>query len=172
MLMAFMMWFLGVLGVAPTEADFQRFDRDFRERGHHVTVDFGGQRFGTTRWTDDDFEKRTVIGLGYEYLIDRRYNGVGFEVLTQSIGSILKNGNSDNSFFIGGGIAYYPIRHVRIFTHGGAEIALDGGATQGVGRLGLGYRFMFFQLGMQPYAYVQTTTRGDFGWSIGFRFEY
>jgi hypothetical protein len=170
-LMAFTMWFLGLLGVAPTELDFQRFDREFRERGHHLTVDFGGQRSGGTRWGDPNWSKRPVIALGYNYMIDRRYNGVAFEVLGQSIGKLLKGGRDDNSFFVGGGLAYFPIRHLRVFLHGGAEIDLSANA-QGVGRAGLGYRFMFFNLGMQPYVYFQTTTSGEFGWQLGFRFEY
>jgi len=170
--MAFVMWFLGLLGVAPTQEDFVRMDREFRERGHHLVIDFGGQRIGGTRWTDDNFDKLAVIGLGYEYLIDRHYHGVGFEVLGQSLGTLFKNGQTDNYFYIGGGLNYYPIRGVRLFTQGGATISLDGANVEGVGRLGIGYRFQFFQLGMQPYAYVQTTTNGQFGWLIGFRFQY
>jgi hypothetical protein len=169
--MSFTMWFLGVLGVQPTPADLERFEREFRERGHHVTLDFGGQRTGGTRWGDPSWNKRPVIALGYAYMVDRPYNGVAFEVLGQSLGRVLRGGRDDNSFFVGGGLAYYPFRPVRLFIHGGAEIDLDG-STQGVGRVGAGYRFMFFNLGVQPIAYVQTTTQGQFGWQIGIRFEY
>ena len=171
MLMSFIMWVLGLFGVAPSEEDFARFEREFRERGHHLTVDFGGQRFGGTRWTDDDFEKVPAVAIGYEYLVDRRYHGVGFEVLVQSLGSIIKPDRDENAFFVGGGLAYYPIRNLRLFTQAGAQIGTNGD-TEGVGRVGLGYRFMFFKMGMQPFGYVQTSTEGQFGWAINFRFEY
>lgn len=172
MLMALTMWLMGLAGVAPSEADFLRYGREFRERGHHLLVDFGGQRTGGTRWSNDPaYIKRASIGLGYAYLVDRPYNGVGLEVLGQSLGSLLNADHDVNAFFIGAGLSYYPVRNVRVFTQAGPEIGLNGD-THGVGRLGLGYRFMFFKMGMQPYAYVQTTTEGQFGWAIQFRFEY
>jgi len=169
--MAFIMWLLGLMGVAPTPEDFARYDRDFREQGHHVTIDFGGQRVGGTRWTDDNYYKLPAVGIGYEYLIDRRYNGVGFEVLGQYLGKVFHPRHDVDQFFVGAGIAYYPQRHVRLFTQGGAQIGLNGDVTA-VGRVGIGYRFMFFRMGMQPYAYVQTTSDGQLGWAINFRFEY
>ena len=171
MLMAFVMWFLGLVGVQPDAEDFARYERDFNERGHHMTLDFGGQRVGGTRWTDDDFEKHPVVGIGYEYVVSRPYNGVGFEVLTQSLGKLFDGSGDDNYFFVGGGLAWYPIWHLRLFTQGGTYIDLDGN-TEGVGRAGLGYRFMFFMVGMQPYIYAETTTNGQFGWAINFRFEF
>lgn len=171
MLMAFIMWMLGQFGVAPTEEDFARYDRDFRERGHHVTVDFGSQHVGTTRWTDDDHYKLFTVGLGYEYLVERHYHGVGFEVLFQNQGQVIDVDRDTHTFFVGGGLAYYPIRDLRLFTHVGAQIGLDGD-VDGVGRIGIGYHFMFFNMGMQPYFYVQGTTTGQPGWGIFFRFEY
>ena len=169
--MALTMWLLGLAGVAPTEEDFELYDRAFRERGHHLTLDFGGQRIGGTRWSDPNFEKLPSIGMGYEYLIDRHYHAVGFEALGQSIGSIRKHGRSDNSFFVGGGLSYYPVRNVRLFMQAGPQIPLEG-RTVAVGRVGIGYRFMFFKLGMQPFAYAEMRSDGQPGWSIAFRFEY
>lgn len=169
--MAFMMWMLGKMGVASTAEDFRRYDRDFRERGHHLTIDFGGTRTGGTRWTDPNYSKATTIGLGYEYLIDRTYNGVGIEFLTQSLGRVIRSGGPENSFFVGGGLAWYPIRHVRTFVQSGAEIDVHG-RTLAVGRVGAGYRFMFFKVGMQPYFFLQRRSDGSWGWAINFRFEY
>jgi hypothetical protein len=45
-----------------------------------------------------------------------------------------------------------------------------GTATQG--RVGVGYRFLFFMLGIMPFVYVQTTDDGRFSWSIGVRIQY
>lgn len=171
MLMAFTIWLLSKFGIHPTAEDFRRYDQMFRERGHHLTLDFGGHRTGTTRWTDSEFTKRPAIGLGYEYLVDRRYNGVGIEVLAQSLGRFVRDGGAPNSVFLGAGLAYYPIRHLRVFTQAGAEIDFDGN-EQGVGRAGLGWRFMFFMTGVQPFFYVETTTNGQFGWAINIRFEF
>lgn len=171
MLMALTVWLLGLAGVHPSADDLARYEREFRERRHHVTAEFGGQRLGGTRWSDPDFQKSPLIGLGYEYLVDRPRNGVGFELLGQSIGSVRKNGKSDNSFFVGGGLNYYPIRPVRLFMQAGPEIPLEGD-TVGVGRVGLGYRFMFFNVGMEPFAYYALRTDGQPSWALNFRFVY
>jgi hypothetical protein len=171
MLMAFVMWLLMKMGVAPSPEDFMRMEREFRERGHHAVLDFGGTRMGTTRWSDDDWSKQTTIGLGYEYLIDRRFNGIGFEVLTQSLGRIIRSGGGTNSFFVGGGLNYYPLRGVRLFMQGGEQIDVHGNYTT-VGRIGAGYRFLFFKVGMQPYVFAQQNSKGKGGWAINFRFEY
>jgi hypothetical protein len=171
MLMALTAWLLGLAGVHPSADDLARYERQFRERGHHLTVNFGGHRLGGTRWSDPDFVKLPVMGLGYEYLVDRPYNGVGFELLGESIGYPLRDGKADNSFFVGGGLNYYPVRHLRLFMQAGPEIPLEG-KTVGVGRMGVGYRFMFFNLGMQPYGYYEMRTDGQPAWGLNFRFEY
>jgi hypothetical protein len=171
MLMALTAWLLGLAGVHPSADDIARYEREYRERGHHVTLNFGGQRLGGTRWRDPDWVKSPIIGIGYEYRIDRPYNGVGFEVVGQSIGSLLKGGKSDNSFFVGGGLNYYPIRHVRVFMQAGPQIPLEG-QTVGVGRFGLGYQFMFFKVGMEPYAFYELRTDGQPAWALAFRFVY
>jgi len=169
--MAFSLWLMGLMGVAPSEEDMLRSREEFRNRGHHLTHDFGGQRTGTTRWSDSNWLKRASVGLGYEYLVDREHHGVGLEVLAQSLGPIFRPDRDVNAFFVGGGLAYYPVRPLRLFMQAGPEIGVNGD-TLGVGRIGLGYRMMFFRLGMQPFAYVQTSTTGQFSWSIQFRFEY
>lgn len=171
MLMALTFYLLGLAGVHPSDADLARYEREFRERGHHVTAEFGGQRLGGTRWSDSDWEKSPLIGIGYEYLVDRPYHGVGFQLLGQSVGSVRKNGKSDNSFFVGAGLNYYPIRQVRVFMQAGPEIPLEGD-TLGVGRVGLGYRFMFFKVGMEPFAYAALRTDGQPAWALNFRFVY
>ena len=169
MLMSFFIWMLGKFGVAPTPADLQRMDRQFRERGHHIMVDFGGQRIGGTRWSDPDFEKLFIVGVGYEYLVDRRYNGVSVEVVGQSLGRVFHTG--DHEWFVGGGLGYYPTRHWHLFVHGGALFEPKD-VVRAAGRVGVGYRFMFFHLGMQPFFYLQTDSGGQFGWALAFRFEY
>lgn len=171
MLMALTLWLLGLAGVRPTDEDLARYEREFRERGHHVSLDFGGQRFGGTRWSDSEFEKHVLMGVGYEYYVDRPYNAVGLQFLGQSIGSLLENGRSDNAFFVGGGLNYYPIRPVRLFMQAGPEIPLEG-KTVGVGRVGVGYRFMFFKLGMEPYAFAELRSDGQPAWALSFRFQY
>lgn len=171
MLMAFIMWIMMKMGIQPSAEDFRRMDREFRERSHHLTIDFGGTRIGWTRWTDDNWSKQMTVGLGYEYLIDRRFHGVGFEVLTQSIGSVLKKDGDTNAFFVGGGLAYYPVRGVRLFMQGGEQIDVHGDYAT-VGRVGAGYRFLFFKVGMQPFFFVQQNSKGQPGWAINFRFEY
>jgi len=171
MIMAFIAWMLMKMGVAPTPEDFVRMEREFRERGHHMVLDFGGARDGTNRWSDDNWSKQVAVGLGYEYLADRRYNGVGLEVLAESHGNILRSGGGPHSFFVGGGLNYYPIRSLRVLAQGGTQIDLHGN-TEAVGRAGLGFRFMFFNVGMQPYAYAQATSTGEGGWGLKFRFEY
>lgn len=171
MLMAFIMWIMMKMGIQPSAEDFLRMDREFRERSHHLTIDFGGTRIGWTRWTDDNWSKQMTVGLGYEYLIDRRFHGVGFEVLTQSQGSVLKQDHDTNSFFVGGGLAYYPVRGVRLFMQAGEQIDVHGNFAT-VGRVGAGYRFLFFKVGMQPFFFVQQNSKGQPGWAINFRFEY
>jgi hypothetical protein len=170
--MAFVTWLLMKMGMAPSLEDFQRMDREFRERGHHLTVDFGKQHVGWTRWSGDpNFQSLALVGLGYEYLVDRKYHGVGFEFQTESHGPVLRPSTGPNSFYLGSGLAYYPIRNVRLFMQGGSEIDMHGD-SMAVGRFGAGFRFMFFKLGMQPYFYLQQTTTNQHGWAINFRFEY
>jgi hypothetical protein len=169
--MAFITWMLMKMGVAPSAEDVLRMAREFRERGHHVTLDFGGQRDGWTRWSDEEWAKLSMVGLGYDYYVDRRYHGVGFEALVQSLGPILRPDKGPNSFFVGGGLAYYPVRPFRLFMQSGAEMHLNGN-TDLVARFGAGFRFMFFKVGMQPFFYVQQSTTGRPGWAMAFRFEY
>jgi hypothetical protein len=169
--MAFITWILMKLGMAPTAEDYIRMAREFRERGHHLTIDFGGERVGWTRWNDDNWRKLPTIGLGYDYYVDRHYHGVGFEVLGQSLGPVLRPGTGPNLFFLGGGLAYYPVRPLRLFMQSGAQIDMDGNAVA-VGRVGAGFRFMFFKVGMQPFFYVQQTSAGQPGWAMNFRLEY
>jgi hypothetical protein len=171
MVMAFMIWLLGKWGVAPTPEQIDNMDRAFRERNHHAMLDFGGTRFDGSRWTGDDFEKLMTIGLGYEYLVERKYNGVGFEVQGQILGPILRPDRERHEYFVGGGLAYYPIRHQRIFMHAGLRIKSNGD-VEAAGRLGVGYRIMFFGVGVQPFAYVQTTVSATTSWLLGCRFEY
>lgn len=171
MIMAFIIWVLGKAGVEATPERFMAWDRSFRERGHHLIIDFGATRFDGTRWTGDNFEKLITIGLGYEYLIDRKYNGVGFEVLGQVLGPVFRPNRQRHEYFVGGGIDYYPISPLRVFMQAGANI-LDTGHTEALGRVGLGWRIMFFNVGVQPHAYVQANTAGIWSWAIAARFEY
>ena len=169
--MAFITWMMMKMGVAPNAEDFARMDREFRERGHHMVLDFGGTRVGWTRWSDDDWRKQPTMGLGYEYYLDRRFNAVGFEALAQAQGQWFRNTDGRNSFFVGGGLNYYPVRGLRILTQAGTQIDTKGD-VEVVGRVGLGFRFMFFKVGMQPYFYVQQSGSGQPGWAMAFRFQY
>ena len=169
--MAFITWIMMKAGLAPNADDFARMEREFRERGHHAVLDFGSHKVGWTRWTDDEWRKLFAVGIGYEYLLDRRVHGVGFEALTQSLGQIVRNTDGRNQFYLGGGVNYYPIRGVRLLTQAGVTIDTKGD-TQVQGRVGAGFRFMFFKVGMQPYFYVYQTSANQPGWAINFRFEY
>jgi hypothetical protein len=170
MVIALITWLMAKMGVAPSPEDFIRMNREFRERGHHLLIDFGGTRHGSIRWVDDDFYKQITAGLGYEYLVDRPYHGVGLEVLGQHIGRVLRS-EDHRMFFIGAGLAYYPIRNLRLFTQGGGQIDMHG-HTEAVGRFGLGYRIMFFKVGVQPNIYFQQTSSDSASWQLGARFEY
>ena len=80
MLMALVIAIMNSAGVAPSPQDFQNYKLKFRERGHHVHMDFG-----TTR-TPQSGGKAFTWGIGYEYYIHRKYNGVSFEILGQKLG--------------------------------------------------------------------------------------
>ena len=171
MVVALFAWLLGLFGVAPTKEDFARYEREFRERNHHVFVEFAGTRYHGTRWTDDDFYKEPAIGLGYDYLVDRKYNGVGFELYGQSLGKVFNAREHSHNFNIVGGFDYYPIRDLRLFSHGGVNID-DKGHARALGRAGIGYRIMFFNIGMQPFVYMQSTSDGTTTWTLGARIEF
>ncbi|MFT3921843.1 MAG: hypothetical protein QM778_04855 [Myxococcales bacterium] len=171
MVMGFLVWFLGMFGVQPTPEDFVRMQRQFSERRHHVTLDFAGQRFDGTRWTGDDFRKVVSYSVGYNYLVDRKYNGVGFEVLGQSVGPLRHPGRKTHEYFLGAGLAWYPIQHLRIFMQAGPRIK-QGGHAEALGRIGVGYQIMFFAVAAQPFVYVQTTASGVTSWALGGRIEY
>lgn len=161
MLMGLMIVLLNAAGVAPSPAKLQGYKLQYWERGHHVHMDFG-----TTR-TKKPGASGLTIGLGYEYYIDRRFNGVSVEVLGQKIGDLLSN-NPD--WWVGAGIAWWPIREVKVFTQAGALFDDTGRATQA--RVGVGYRINFFMLAVMPYIYVQGTDDGRFSWSLGARIQY
>lgn len=171
MIMAFIVWMLSKMGVEATPEQFLAYERAFLERGHHLTVTFAGTRFDGSRWTGDNFEKLITVGLGYEYIVARKYNGVGLEVEAQSLGAILRPNKDRHEFIVSGGLAYYPITHLRIFMHAGPDI-LDTGKVSALGRVGVGYRIMFFKVGVQPVAYFQANTADVWSWVLGARFEY
>jgi len=161
MLMAGLLTLLNAMGAAPTAQDLQNYQLNYRERMHHAHMDFGSTR-------TDPGVKNVTIGLGYEYHIDRQFNGVSFEVLGQKLGKLLFKGPQD--WWIGGGIAWWPIRHVKVFMQAGALFDDLGTAAQG--RVGVGYNLMFFMLAVMPYVYVQTTDDGRFSWLIAARIQY
>lgn len=158
MLMAAMIALMNAAGVAPTPEDLQNYQLQFRERGHHVHLDFGSTRGDG---------KQTTIGFGYEYLIDRQFNGVSVEILGQKLGDLFKG---DQDWWVGAGIAWWPVRPVKVFLQAGALFDDLGTATQG--RVGVGYKFPFFMLAVMPFVYVQTTDDGRFSWSLGVRIQY
>jgi len=160
MLMAAFIALLNTMGVAPTPEDLANYKLNFRERGHHIHMDFGGTR-------PKSGGKATTWGLGYEYYVDRQFNAVSFEVLGQKLGKLFKG---PQDWWVGGGIGWWPIRDLKIFMQAGALFDDLGTATQA--RVGVGYRFLFFMLGIMPFVYVQTTDDGRFSWSIGVRIQY
>ena len=84
MIMALMLVLLNSMGVAPTPAELQGYKLKFRERGHHVHMDWGSTR------TPETGAKAVTWGVGYEYVIDRQFNGVSVEVLGQKLGDLFK----------------------------------------------------------------------------------
>lgn len=162
MLVAAMVWFLGLFGVAPSPEQLALYASDFSERRHHIGLDFN------KTWGDDDAVKGQTLGLSYEYLVDRRFHGVSFEVLAQMYGGIF--GDAHRDFFTGGGLAYYPIRNVKIFAAAGS--LFDNDKVYVRGRVGVGYRLNFFMLGVMPNLYVESTSDGSFSFSFGARIQY
>ena len=160
MLMALIALMLQQFGIEASEEDFQRYEQEFRDRGHHVSVDFHSTR--------GEGEKRFTPGVSYEYLVDREHHGYSFEVEGQMLGKLLET--HDKDWFLGAGAGYYPIRPVKLFAMGGSQWT-DGDAAP-AGRVGIGYRFMFFNVGVMPNAYYQATTEGQHTWAIGARLQY
>ncbi len=169
MLTALVVMLMNAAGVAPSPQQMQNYQLEYRERMHHVFMDFSSTR-------NSFREKNITIGLGYEYRIDRQFNGVSFEVLGQKLGSLLFQGPQD--WWIGGGLAWWPIRKVKVFMQAGAFFDEAGVATQG--RVGVGYNLRLFMIAVMPYVYVQTTDRPrteesplrGFTWTVGARIQY
>lgn len=169
MLTALIVALMNAAGVAPTPAQLQRYELDYRERMHHVHIDFSSTRTGIGK-------KNITIGLGYEYHIDRQFNGVSVEILGQKLGRLLFQG--PQNWWVGGGIGWWPVRKVKVFMQVGALFDDLGTATQG--RVGVGYNLRLFMIAIMPYVYFQTTDgsrnsdsplRG-FTWAIGARIQY
>ena len=160
MIMALMLVLLNASGVAPTPAELQDYKLKFRERGHHVHMDWG-----TTR-TPDTGASAFTWGVGYEYYIDRQFNGVSVEVLGQKLGDFFKG---PQDWWVGGGIAWWPIRTARS-SRKQARCSTtwygDAGARWG------GLPIDVLHGAAMPYIYVQTTDDGRFSWSLGARIQY
>ena len=169
MLTALIVALMSATGVAPTPQQLQDYELAYRERMHHVHIDFGSTR-------TDVGEKSITVGIGYEYHIDRMFNGVSIEVLGQKLGRLFFQGTQD--WWIGGGIGWWPIRQLKVFLQAGA--LFDEGGTVAQGRVGVGYNLRLFMIAIMPFVYFQTTdgSRGDetplrgFTWSIGARIQY
>ncbi|MEM7138680.1 MAG: hypothetical protein AAF500_19030 [Myxococcota bacterium] len=169
MLTALIVALMNATGAAPTPQQLQDYELAYQERMHHVHLDFAGTR-------TEARNKNITIGLGYEYHIDRKFNGVSIEVLGQKLGRLFFKGSQD--WFVGGGLGWWPIRQVKVFMQAGAFFDDAGSTTQG--RVGVGYNLRLFMIAIMPYAYVQTTTdpRTDesplrgFTWAIGARIQY
>ena len=161
MVMAGLLALLNAMGVAPTPEDLANYKLKFRERGHHLHMDFASTREPKAGG------KALTWGFGYEYYVDRKFNAVSFEVLGQKLGKLFKG---PQDWWVGGGLGWWPVRGLKIFMHAGALFDDLGTATQA--RVGVGYRFFFFMLGIMPFLYVQTTDDGRFSWSVGVRIQY
>ena len=158
-MLALVILLLDAAGVAPPPAKLLQMEDDYRQRGHHVFLDFGTTRQGSPTGL--------TIGLGYEYYVDRRFNGVSFEVYGQKVGDMF---SGPQSWWVGGGLGYHPVRPLKVFMHAGA--LFEDGRTSTTGRVGLGYALQFFVINVMPYAYVQTTDDGVFSWSFAARIMY
>jgi hypothetical protein len=161
MIMALILVLLNSMGVAPTPEELQNYKLKFRDRGHHVHMDFGSTR-------DPNVDGKALTwGVGYEYYIDRKFNGISVEVLGQKIGDLFKG---PQDWWVGGGIGWWPVRDLKVFMQAGALFDDLGTAAQA--RVGVGYRLTFFMVAAMPFVYVQTTDDGRFSWSIGIRLQY
>ncbi len=169
MLSALIVAILNASGAGPTPEQVQDYQFAYRERMHHANLDFSSTRNAFR-------QKNITIGLGYEYHVDRQFNGISFEVLGQKIGRLLFRG--PQYWWVGGGIGWWPIRTVKVFMQAGALFDEGGTATQG--RVGVGYNLRLFMIGIMPYVYVQTTDRNlgaetpmrGFTWAVGARIQY
>jgi len=169
-LTALIVTLLNAAGAAPSPAQLQKYQLDYNERMHHVHMDFSSTRTAPK-------VKNITIGIGYEYHIDRQFNGVSFEVLGQKLGRLLFKGPQD--WWVGGGIGWWPVRKVKVFMQAGALFDDIGTAAQA--RVGVGYNLRLFMVAVMPYVYFQTTDgaraenasdlRG-FTWAIGARIQY
>ena len=159
--MALMLVLLNSMGVAPTPAELQNYKLKYRERGHHVHMDWGSTR------TPQTGAKAVTWGVGYEYYIARKFNGVSVEVLGQKLGDLFKG---PQDWWVGGGIGWWPVRNLKVFTPAGSPVATS--PVWSGPRVGVGYRLMFFMVAAMPYVYVQTTDDGRFSWGIGIRVQY
>lgn len=171
MLIALTMWFLGLFGVAPTDADLQRMEDESHLRGHHLSFDFGSFR--------GDVERKPGMGLGYEYIVDRHYHGVSFEVLGMVIG---RPGQVDENYWVAGGIGYFPVRLIKIFAQAGPFFEVNSDDVRIAGRVGLGIRFPFFMVEVMPFGAIGaltgataddgTQTSAELIGTIGVRLQY
>ena len=169
MLTALIVMLMNAAGVAPTPAQMQKYQLDYRERMHHVHMDFSSTRTAFK-------QKNITVGLGYEYHVDRQFNGISVEVLGQKLGGLLFQG--PQNWWVGGGIGWWPTREVKVFMQAGALFDEGGVATQG--RVGVGYNLRLFMIAIMPYVYVQTTDRPrsddaplrGFTWAVGARIQY
>lgn len=160
MLMALFALILQQFGIQATEEDFRRYEQQFRERGHHIAADFH-----STRGQGD---KLFTPGLAYEYLVDREHHGYSFEVQGQMLGEFLDR--NDKDWFVGAGMGYYPIRPVKVFATLGSQW-FDGEAAPAA-RIGVGYRFPFFNIAVMPNVYYQGDAENRHSWAIGARLQY
>lgn len=159
MIMAAVIWFLGLLGVAPSEQAMEAMVDDYRLRGHHLTFTFNGFR-------GDQERKPGWMGLGYEYYADRRYHAVSFEVFGLVLGRPFQE---DEHYWVAGGIGYYPVRAIKIFVQAGPLFQVNNTDVLLHGRVGLGYDFEFFVTSVMPFVTIGATNTGEFIWSIGAR---
>jgi len=169
MLSALIVVLLNSSGAGPSPAKLQEYKLGYQERMHHVHMDFSSTRIGVGN-------KNITIGLGYEYHVDRQFNGVSVEILGQKIGRLLFQG--EQFWWVGAGIGWWPIRTVKVFMQVGPLFDDIGTALQG--RVGVGYNLRLFMIAVMPYVYFQTTdgSRGSdsairgFTWAIGARIQY
>jgi len=161
MLMALVIWILGLFGVAPADDELVRMVDESHLRGHHLSVDFGAFR--------GDQERKPGIGLGWEYYADRRYHALSIEVLGMFLGRPFQE---DEHYWVAGGIGYFPVRSVKIFAQAGPLFQVNSPEVLIHGRVGIGYKFPFFVSSVMPFFSVGTTNTAEFVWTLGARLQY
>jgi len=152
-------WLLGLAGVEPSDEQLHRLTTEHQQRGHHAFFEFGGLG-GTLR-------QAPGLALGWEYIADRPFHGVGVETMVTLYGNPFIR---KERWWLSGGVSYWPTRDLAVILQAGPLINRNG--TELYARGGLAYRTHFFHLTVRFFVTGGQTTEGDILWTAGGRIEY